>query len=545
MRLILKNFLIFEFLAFVLPTILTLILGYLNISINSIQQIILLLIILIIFSFNLLLYIKTRRFNLLKWLFLCITTWLVQLIVISSGSFFSPFLILFHLYALGLSFLINARTTFIFLAFSITAIVLNTFFHPDQQALFESDFGSVILYFVSLITVAPISYLISKQYKLKESIAALVIRQLQAEESILQDIYELVIITDVNLNILAANLAFSRMLSFSESEIINKNFFDIILFKDKAGNLIDENTLQIKKIVSQKTTKIYDGLLLYTKNNATPYVVSIQIRPIDNLDGEVDQITFLISAKGRSQQNEANQSLDIAYAKEQAQIEELKRNLKANNSPHVLAQLDLIGKMERDLIHTIEIEDRRMKNSPQLVNMAQISQKAVALAGDFAKNLNTQLTFKLLNSVNQNTEVPRGSVNLEATAPYFTVFLDAEWVDILVHKLLDMSILLVVGSKAPSVELLLNNQGDSLSLKISFIQNRLTTEKSREELFKKNYGSLTYMTNLFLGSGLEGSLARSIANALNIPLYTTYDIQTKKLTFELIFTKDNTPQKTS
>ena len=96
-------------------------------------------------------FLKSKQLHgqLYRYLLLFISALFVQLLVITTGGFLSPFVILLYLFTLGISFLFNLQSSISFLVFSALTLTANIFLNSQMQAIFRDDPWSTILYFIS------------------------------------------------------------------------------------------------------------------------------------------------------------------------------------------------------------------------------------------------------------------------------------------------------------------------------------------------------------------------------------------------------------
>ena len=127
-----------SFIIFFLSSFITIALTYFNFPISFIQQIIAVLIIIIVVTLNKSLFAasESQKVKQLKWVLLFIYTLLIQLTVISSGGIFSPFFILLHLSALGISLLISFSSAFVFVVFCLLVLGANIYLDKNIMSLF-------------------------------------------------------------------------------------------------------------------------------------------------------------------------------------------------------------------------------------------------------------------------------------------------------------------------------------------------------------------------------------------------------------------------
>jgi hypothetical protein len=227
-----------------------------------------------------------------KWLLLFILTLLVQLVVLATGNFSSYFLILIHLCMIGFSFIFSFSISLLFLIITFIVILINLSFHQDIIKLITENPTPIMLQAASLIPIIPIAYIVSHYYHIKDKLFKQLQTQVVADEIILQNLNELVIITDLQLNILSANEAVGKMLHLSIAEILDKPIFSVILLQDKTKNLVNNNTLFPHGMTSLEA--ISDQFTL-ARSPLTQRTVNMLIQPIKEFDKNVSKISFIIS----------------------------------------------------------------------------------------------------------------------------------------------------------------------------------------------------------------------------------------------------------
>lgn len=536
----------------ILSAIVALAAVYLKIKINSLQQgVVVLLIFLLILLNQILFRQKDVVFtSILHKLFLLATSLFVQFLVLSTGGLLSPFLILIHLFTIGASFLVGLIPAIIFLILSITVVTSNILLDQIWQRIFLEDIGASLLYLISFIVVIPLAMLVAQRYRLKEALLDIVSRELKLnqlrQKSVLSSISDLVFVTDKNLNILSVNEACEKALSMSGSELIHRSLFDVLFLKDKNDQLIKLKGLSVDRVLEEKTTRIIKDLLFISKNTLNPRRVNIQVRPIVDLEGRIDQITFVVSDSSQIYDAEARKhsNLEEARTKYQAMMENLKSSLLAKGLPGLRARAELIRRTQQDLLNALELEDHSIQSKLALVDVSQMCHKMVVMQQDFALTWHVPLEFVLVNFDMKDVAplIPKGYkiAPTQLTSAYFTAPIDVVWLDLLLQELVSVAILLTSDTKHPKVSLTVERQ-DNKSLIVRVISNFVPLTKEEERmLLTEYYGSLSAKTNLSLGSGLEGYVAKTIAASLNTPL--TIESTSQQVIFKLLISKGASPR---
>lgn len=513
------------------------------------QQIIITLLIVILVFLIRFIFSKTRS-GVNRWfrpVALFLTAVMVQLIVISSGGFFSPFLILLYLFTLGTSFLLNVPASVSFLGFSLIILIAHVWLNQHLLALFKEDPFSVILYLISFIVIIPLAELLNRHYFIKDVLSKILSENLhlgqQREESILKGLNEIVLVTDKKLKILSVNQAAEEAINLSTSQIIDHSLLDIMPIKHKDGTKATIETLSIPQILEDKTARIIDDFYL-SKSGVGFIPITIQVRPIVDLKGEVNQLVFVFKERQLSGiYSSMHGDLDLAHKKHQVIFEEFTKMLSQTRSGSLKFQAELLRKIEEDLLVAQEIEDHPIKESILFTDVAEACKEALEGKEELAKGTNVTLQFILSpQEIAETSLLDLKAQNIPERAVFgvsdFTVPIDQRWLQLILEKLLDMAIFLSSGQKEGKVEILVLRE-DTKGVNVQIITSHpVITNKLQTELLTLYFGQLRTIANLRLGSGLEGFIAYTIANQLKIPLSIGSGQYPPRLSFLLKLPKD-------
>src|SRR3989344_1534938 len=243
-------------------------------------------------------------------------------------------------FSFACSFFFSFQIALVFLVCTVIVLGVNTLFSPVLLSSFVTDPVTPLAYFISFFSMLPLAYLLSERYHLKDKLANMLSSQIAVEETILESLHEIVIVTDTSYRILSVNEAAERALHRSRVELINVPLFSVLYVKDKNGNLLKGDALSIAAI-SEKAKKgmaltIQDLLLLTTGEG--PNKVSLQVKPIADIEGKVSQISFIIS-DAIQRVEDIHKDLELATTKHQAMIENLKQLLRRENLFELNAKL--------------------------------------------------------------------------------------------------------------------------------------------------------------------------------------------------------------
>ncbi|MCL4366624.1 PAS domain-containing protein [Patescibacteria group bacterium] len=471
----------------------------------------------------------------------------VQLLVLSSGGFFSPFLVLFHLLAISFSFLVDLATGIAFLVFAVAALGIDTWLDPKLYSLYQGDPFSVVLYVLSFVVLIPLYQIVASRYHLKDTVSQIMTVQMQLtkirDESLWKGLSDLVFITDTKLKILSANEAVERLMQKSLADLQEKDLFEIVNLRSVEGEEVDYRYLAIDRVIKDRNVRITSDLLLYIRKDAIPKKVKVQIRPTANLEGVIDRIIFVISEGSGGQLGKQN--LQQALVRHEEAINELNNRLAARGLVDVKRSVELIEKSERDILTALEIESSGVKPHLVLADMAQIVSSIITKEQIFAREMGVQLVlsygndftsrFSLQNN-QQSTNYPT-----ELTNQYFSALVDEKLTNLMVQKIIDLLILLTSSKSVSSMtvpsavncQINYDSKTVELDLFAPFGQNNFNPDL----LLTEYYDGLIDQTNLKLGSGLEGYLAHTIANLCNIPLKVYLQKNPSGVLFKIQFSK--------
>lgn len=517
------------------------------------QQIIaLLLAVLLIFSSKIIFSknkeVKGNKIKKNHFLLLFISSFLVQALIISTGGFYSPFLIVLHLYTLGASFLLISKSSISFLGFSVGLLVVNILLNPQMLGLFQEDPGPVILYFVSFVVIIPLAQFLMYSYHIKDALSKILKEYIQLgekrEESILRGLSELVVVTDKDLNILSTNEAAEEALNLPTASIIRHPLLNILPLTDGNGSPATRQALSIDKIIADRATRIIDGFYFHFPAETKPHQVDVQIRPITDSSGEVDQIVVIVRDALAVNGAQKHTNLELAKTKRKILIEDLRKAFIRAKLNGQLAEVEVLNKVEEDILLATEIEDHPLKAEANFQDIAILCKQTIASKLQFAQSLGVHLQFALpKEEVAENallnlsqTDFPKESL----PGSTFTITVDRRWLEIAIQKLLDITILISSQEKNPQV-LLSTCHPDDKTINIAITTSCPETISGKQQnLLTEYYGDLGTNTGLSLGSGLEGFIAKTITDQLSIPLIIKVEGNPLSLTFLLTLSKVTT-----
>ncbi|OGE14059.1 hypothetical protein A2111_00930 [Candidatus Daviesbacteria bacterium GWA1_38_6] len=509
--------------AFLISALLTIALIFYRVPTAVLQQgIALLLVILLIFARKIVFSDLKVSGIIFRFIFLILSSLFVQLLVLSSGGFYSPFLILLHLYTLGASFLLKLSSAISFLFFSLVILFAGTFLNQTLMNLFKEDPGSAIIYLISFIVIIPLAQFLMSTYHLKDTISKLLSEHIEIgekrEQSILSGLNELVIVTDINLKILSFNGAVEKTLKLP-GIILGSSLLEAIRLKDSAGKEATAESLSVNKVLKNKITHFVEGFLLETRLNPD-FRVSIQIRPVTNPAGEINQIAFVITDIKPSG-SEIHTEFERAEAQQKTAFGQLREMINSAKLKSGNLSLLLLEKNEDDLFIAAELIDHPFRKMIGYQDLVEICQLIRIQKLPLAAALGINLKFEPVNDTKEQAylSLKQNYQTSESLPPSeYSVPSDSKWLKVLIGRILDIATLLVSGQTSAAVNLSLSKDEDQ-EIIVAISANPVNIgESEKEDLLKEYFGSLMSKTNLRLGSGLEGFIAKIISSNLNLPL---------------------------
>lgn len=461
----------------------------------------------------------------------------IQLMILSTGGLYSPFLIFFHFSLLATSFIFSFPAALLFFMFSLSNIITQIFLSKELMSYVHADPVTIMVYGASFVPILFLTYYLSRMYHLKDILFDALSKQLKVNDSIVQGINELVFITDTEFKILSANEAVEKIFHKSRTELLQHLIFEILYLRGKDGGFINKDSSELKDVISSKKEKILSNLLLIT-TDLPRKPVSLLVKPNTDFNDEMMRLTFIInmSSPSYTSQESPHQDLEEAKIRHDALVEDLKQRLKANNTD-LANRFLLITSAEQDIATLNNIQDHGIKVKKEPVDVAQLSKQTLANEQEFARALHVPLEFTLPDfDQNKTAQAVAEKFHISAdqiTGPFYSAQCDAVQTGLLIQKLLQVSILLTSNFQQSKVILSIEQKSSSiLIVRVRAFCAHLSTSEE-ESLLQLYYGGLKSKKNFSLGSGLEGYLAKTIAEYTSIPLHIQNYKESNKCEFIL------------
>ncbi len=534
---------IVQLLVFLLASLISAGLIYISKSFQIYQQLIPVLLVLDIIIAGRINTKANSAFSLPKVAVLLISALLVQTIVISSGGLYSPLLILLHIFTLSAIFLLGSSSPIMFLIFSLGVLIFHISYDKNLYQFFQNDPWAVVIYGLSIIIVIPLALYLSHSNNVKNKFTGFLRDYIEVSEkrqnSILTALSNLVIVTDKNLSVISVNSAFERLLRLALSQVIHKPLFEVIKLKDSTGNYITPEDLPIKQALSDKATHFAEGYTLETKIQTLPKPVTIQIKPVTDVKGEVTQIILVFTDPTIKIGFNTHTSVEQAL-KKHAYLLSLITSPKSNLSVSAIQLLILqIAHIEEDILTVQEMEDHPLQEVIGFEDLVTFINRILEKNKHFYTLLGGMPQLKFEDENNSETAF----LNLYSDSDGKNIFskysapIDGYLLKMIVEKIIDLSVF--ISSSQPGKNTIINmhlvDAGKTIIIDISFPSADLK-EADLPKLFIRDYPGLKLPT-LKESSGLEGYIASKIAKTIQLDLITNLNPYTKLANISIALSK--------
>lgn len=533
-------------LTFLLSSALLVVLLYFKVKIIILQQILLVLIVALLFILNSQKYFKYNAV-IRNWILIFIITFFIQLLLASTGAIFSPFFVLIHLYIIGLALYFNFWTALSFLVMEIVVIFLNINLDQNLFNLVRQDFGSVLLYFASILVITPVTNLLAQKYNIKSDVLKNLFRQLSSQETILEQIDDFVFTTDTSLIVLNANDAAKKIINIKED---NKTITDLINLIDETGKTLTTQKLlnSLETITKRKYLKkeqkinlILKGYTLKILNKKESLKVTIRVTPVYNPNNTLEEFIFLIST------TMADDSLNESETKLRNAHKKYLSTLKTLKSDPTISNLDMLDKYGSDILTASELTLSSGFSKTELTDIFRIFIQVYEHNLNQAKKLDVEYKLNLPDDLQQeyrlsiaNTTIPKELIELSSVSAVTNPGL----LEILIGKTIDIVTGIALAGKEksgtdpekPQIELNLLKSEKDIKLTIG---TRLNSKQKEDvnQLLGVNKGKLEILDNLLLSSGLESYLIKNIIDLLGFTFTADFNKYNSKLSLTITIDK--------
>ena len=228
----------------------------------------------------------------------------VYLLVFSTGGLSSPFLVLTHLFAIAMAFLITPSVSVSYVLITVGLVIFNIRTDLSAQSLVSESPFAVGLYIMAYLAVLPFSQYIARVYQQQgqwaQKLSQLLTTSKKQEANFLRNITDAAFVISPSFIISFANDAACEKTNFSRRELLGKKIPDVFRFKNSLGGNLAYDQLPFESIVKTKSEFSLNGIQIAKKNSGF-WRVNLKVSPIIDYEGEV--IALLLVIKDFSQKN--------------------------------------------------------------------------------------------------------------------------------------------------------------------------------------------------------------------------------------------------
>jgi len=528
-----KQFLI-QSVVFILSSILSILLIYLSRSHQFYQQLIPILLILAIGIASRIKSDSNSRLGFSKLSVLLISSLLVQTVVLSSGGFYSPLLILLHIYTLGTILLLSSSSPIIYLVSSLGVLIFHISFDKNLNQFFQNDPWAVAIYALSIIIVIPLALYLSHSNSVKSKFNDLLRDYIEMSEkrqkSILTAISNMVIITNTELKITSVNIAVERLLHISAQEVEGKPLNEVLFLKNQQGFTIFLDDLPIQQALTDKASHIVEGYSIETRIDTIPKPITIQIRPLTNPQGETTQVVFVLTDPLVKIGFNTHPTVNDALRKRDLLLASLTspKPLLALSATQIIV---LITHIEEDILIAQEMEDHPLQEVIGFADLVSLTKQVVAQKSVFYQSIGNipQVSFE----DDDRSETAFLNLHSQELGQFkmskYTVAVDRYLLKLVLEKMIDFAVL--AGGPQNKIQIRLSLLPENIKIEILMPSANLT-QNDLLNFLNKNYPGIK-LPNLNKSSGLEGYIAGKISRTINLSVETALNPYKKTVTIAL------------
>ena len=284
----------------------------------------------------------------------------VYLLVFSTGGLSSPFLVLTHLFAIAMAFLITPSVSISYVLITAGMVIFNVRTDPSAQALISESPFAVGLYIVAYLAVLPFSQYIARVYQEQgqwaQKLSQILTTSKKQEANLLRNITDAAFVISPGFEISFANDAACEKTGFSRRALLGKKMPDVFKFKDSFGGNLSYDKLPFTSAVKTKSEFSLNGIQIAKKSGGF-WRINLKVAPIIDHEGQV--IALLLVIKDFSQKD---LTLGSYYDKVAQKFTE-------QNQAHITA-------VARDLLLLLSL-DAGVEGLSQFINFSQIVEDEV------------------------------------------------------------------------------------------------------------------------------------------------------------------------
>ncbi|OGD86820.1 hypothetical protein A2164_02595 [Candidatus Curtissbacteria bacterium RBG_13_35_7] len=468
----------------------------------------------------------------------------IYILILSTGITQSPYLILTHFFAIGLAFLLAPQIAISFISATVFLILTNIFLDQSlAEFLSQSPFLN-ILYLISYIALIPFSYILAKEYKIKEEWARILEQQIATsksqEEELLKNITEIIIVIDPQFNIVYLNQAATKFTKYG-NEAIKQDFYKLFKFKDGEGRDLFPYSLPFLETIKSKAPQILENLQIQTKEK-TFTKIDMKIIPAITQEKPLGLILIIQDRSHKDYTQKKVENITTAalgkfldsLTRQKTVLHSIKQNnislLQLNN---LINQNLELSRFAQDFVYTLKLESGEIGALSDLLDLGEIIQDIMAEELIRAQDFNIMLYSKP-QETEQEIVQPRSKSNIfrkHKIFPEVYITGNKSWIRNSVQRILEL--VYRTSYKNSIVTLNVKRIENMAKIEVVSPKNKLQAPQAYD-LFEKFHGSLAMHPDLLTTSGLEGYIAKSLLERMGASIKISSENETN-LIFEITF----------
>lgn len=451
----------------------------------------------------------------------------IYLLIFTTGGITSPFLIISHFAAIALAFLISPSASINFIISSLILVGANLKIDESARLFITQAPFAAILYLIAYIALIPISHLIAKEYRVKEQWAKILEKQIATsksqEETMLKNITEAIIVTDLNLKIVYLNQAVGKLLGITDT---GQSLFDVIGLKDTNGRDLFPYNLPFKRTIETKNPSYLEDLQV-AKKGGNFLRVNINVLPIIETEGTVGLMLIVKDRQELEKSAQLHQKtafITLTYFLDilNRQKSMILRMPKAVVAEPLKATNDQLERVSKDLFYSMRLESGELGAIYTLVDVGKLTEMVVE---EEQKRLeDSGIKIETYSPVKRpEVTAPKGDEIFKVEKHVFEeifVLGNSPW---LKDSLLRLTNLFAMVCKAGQKIRIQASHEQNLSKIIIYLPQIGIDRTKAASLLEKFYGVLNQEPRLANGTGLEGYVAKSLIEMMggNIQITST------------------------
>lgn len=474
-----------------------------------------------------------------------LSSFLVQMLVISSGGLYSPLLIIIHIYTLGAIFLLNSKTPILFLIMSLAVLGGQLKYDPILVATFANDPWTAVIYGLSFLIIIPLALYLSHNYFMKDAFTKIlknyISMQEQKEVSILTALNDLVVVTDQNLSIVSVNISVEKYLQRDKQDILGKKLFDIFNFKDLSGTSGNTTSLSIDAALQDHASHFVEGFMLETAGTIKPKPVLVQIRPLADAKGQISQIVIVMSEPVAKREEHSHQSISEAIKRKNALLDSFAHIAPNTSYDGVKDKIGLITHIEEDIFLSQELEDHTISEKPTLADIILLTTQKINEEQNLADFLGVKVDLKYADpDATESAYVKLHeslTQDIDLSPSIYSLPIEKRLVGIIISKMLEIGMIIASATPYKLITIEASQDNDhKLYLKVQ-IPNPGLEEGEVADILVLNNPSTGQKTRLQNGSGMEGFIFKKLCTILNIPFQIQLASNKAKIEIQIVLDK--------